>query len=201
MAEGIGTTVRSLFTRLTPIAQRETVELTGERILLRPLALSDAEEMFTFVSDVEVTRFLPWEPAPNVETVLNFLQEQIGRRKRGDSLGFAMILKETGRMIGSTDLMELKAVKGQAELGYLLARAYWGQGIMTEAATLTAGYAFRNLNVGRLCAWADQENKASRRVMEKLGMHLAGTEIRIVKNESRPYVRYEILRSVWEMNH
>jgi [ribosomal protein S5]-alanine N-acetyltransferase len=201
MSEGIGSAVRSMFTWLTPISQRETVELVGDRVLLRPLALSDADEMFTFVSDPEVTRFLPWDPAPNVETVQNFLQEQVGRRKRGDSLGFAMIQKETGRMIGSTDLMELKTIKGQAELGYLLARSCWGQGIMTEAALLTAGYAFRALNVGRLSAWADQENRASRRVMEKLGMHLAGTELRIVKNESRPYVRYEILRSVWEINH
>jgi [ribosomal protein S5]-alanine N-acetyltransferase len=201
MADGIGPTMRSMLTWLSPISNRENVELEGDRVLLRALSLTDAEEMFPFVSDPEVTRFLPWEPAPNVETVHHFLQEQVLRRKRGDSLGFALILRETGRMIGSTDLMELKAVKGQAELGYLLARPYWGQGIMTEAATLTAAYAFRALNIGRLCAWADQENTGSRRVMEKLGMHLAGTEVRIVKNESRPYVRYEILRSVWEMNH
>ncbi len=187
-----------MFALFSHTPDREGVRLEGERVLLRPLAVSDAEEMFAYASDPQVTHFLPWEPAPSADAVRPFLAEQVGRRKRGESMGFAIVDLVTNRMVGSTDLMDLRTQRGQAEIGYLLARPCWGQGIMTEAASLTAAYGFRELNLGRLIAWADQENWGSRRVLEKLGMRLAGNEMRIVKGEQRPYVRYELLRAVWE---
>lgn len=187
-----------MFALFSHTPNRENVLLEGPRVLLRPLAVADAEDMYAFASDPFVTRYLPWEPAPSADAVRPFLQDQVGRRKRGESLGFAIVDRATGAMVGSTDLMDLKAVRGQAELGYLIARPYWGQGWMTEAAALTADYGFREMNLGRLVAWADEENAASRRVMEKLGMRLAGAEVRTVKGEQRPYVRYEVLRAMWE---
>ena len=187
-----------MFALFSSTPNREHIHLNGAQILLRPLAVGDAEEMFAFASDPDVTRFLPWEPAPSADAVRPFLSEQVGRRKRGESLGFAIVYKPSGVMIGSTDLMDLKAQRGQAELGYLLARPFWGQGIMTEATSLTIDYAFGPMNLGRLIAWADQDNWASRRVLEKLGMNLVGMETRLVKGENRPYVRYEILRATWE---
>jgi [ribosomal protein S5]-alanine N-acetyltransferase len=198
-APNLGATMRSMLTRLAPISNRESVELDGERVLLRPLRLTDAADMLLFVSDPEVTRYLPWNPAPDIETVQNFLREHEARRRRGESLGFAIVHKATDTVVGSTDLFELKTARGHAEIGYLLSRSYWGQGIMHEAANLTIAYAFRSLGVGRLCAWADKENVRSQHVLEKLGMHLAGSEVRTVKNEIRPYVRYELLRSMWEI--
>jgi ribosomal-protein-alanine N-acetyltransferase len=129
--------------------------------------------------------------------VRGFLQDQVARRRRGESIGFSIVHRETGVMIGSTDLMELKAARGQAEIGYLIARAYWSQGLMTEAARLTLGYGFSSLHLNRIIAWADQDNAASRRVLEKLGMTVAGSEYRYVKGERRPYVRFEIGKSAW----
>lgn len=187
-----------MFALFSHTPDREGIRLEGTRVLLRPLMVEDAEEMFTFASDEQVTHFLPWEPAPSVEAVRPFLSEQVGRRKRGESMGFAIIDKATNIMIGSTDLMDLKTRRGQAELGYLLARSFWGRGYMSEAVRLTSGYAFGEMNLGRLVAWADHDNWGSRRVLEKLGMRLADTEMRIVKGENRPYVRYELLRAVWE---
>ena len=102
-------------------------------------------------------------------------------------------------MIGSTDLMDLKVVKGQAELGYLLAKPYWGIGLMTEAARLTIDFGFRCLKLKTIIAWADEENLASRRVMEKLGMERTGDERRIVKGVVRPYVCYSIQRARWQV--
>ena len=175
----------------------ESLLLTGERVTLRPLAVADTETMFAYASDPEVTRFLPWEPATQTESVRPFLEEQVGRRVRHESLGLAILLRETGEMIGSTDLMDLKRTRGEAELGYLLARPYWGQGLMTEAAHLTLEHGFHRLRLMRILAYADAENQGSRRVLEKIGMHVWGTEIRTVHNEDRPYVRYEIRRAHW----
>lgn len=173
--------------------------LVGERILLRPLCADDAPNMFAYARDPHVTRFLPWEPAPDAESVRPFLEDQVAKRRKGTALGLAIVLKETGQMIGSTDLMNLSFPTllrwhgpKRGELGYLLARAHWGQGIMTEAAGLTLDHAFGALGLTQVFAWADAQNAGSRRVLEKLGMCTRGSETRFVKGERRFYLRYEI---------
>jgi RimJ/RimL family protein N-acetyltransferase len=173
--------------------------LAGDRVLLRPLCVEDAEAMYAYACDPFVTRFLPWEPAPDVDSVRPFLRDQVRKRQRSQALGLAIILKATGQMIGSTDLMDLSFPTvlrwhgpKRAELGYLLARPFWGQGIMTEAAGLTLGHAFGALGLTQIFAWADGENQGSLRVLEKLGMCTRGTEIRDIKGERRLYIRYEI---------
>lgn len=174
-------------------------ELYGQRILLRPVALTDSEDMYRFVRDPEVTEFLPWQPAPDVYTVKAFLDQQIQRRRRGESLAFAIVLRDSGKVIGSTDLMQLKSVApATAELGYILSRPYWGQGIMSEAAALSRDYAFRYLKRRVLIAYADKENIGSCRVLEKLGMTEQGTEWRTVKEKNRLYARFELTREAWE---
>ena len=182
----------------TPPAFRDTVVVRGERIYLRPLSTSDDAAMYEFASDPLVTQFLPWEPAPSVASVRPFLQDQVGRRRRGESMGFAIVRCDTGVMVGSTDLMELKAVRGQAELGYLLHRHLWGQGLMSEAVALTLAYGFETLALQKVLAYADDANTASRRVLTKAGLTQTATETRFVKGEARLYVRYELLREVWE---
>lgn len=172
---------------------RDDLFLSGERICLRPIVEEDAEAMFAYARDPEVTRFLPWEPAPDVDSVRPFLREQVDKRRSGESLALAIVLRENNRMIGSTDLMDLKGGRTrQAELGYLLARPYWGRGLMTEAAALTAAHGFGGLGLSRLIGWADADNVASRRVLEKIGMRAHGSEIREVKGKRRLYIRYEM---------
>jgi [ribosomal protein S5]-alanine N-acetyltransferase len=175
-----------------------TIELQGERVLLRPVELRDAEDMFVFVADPKVVHFLPWQPAREVRGVQAFLEQQRGRRRSGESLAFAVIWKETGKVIGSTDIMQLQARDKHVELGYILAQECWGKGIMTEAAALSRNYVFQELKRIRLVAFADQENIGSRRVLEKIGMQEVGTEWRTVKELTRLYVRYELTRENWE---
>jgi len=190
-----------MFARFTTAAQTspwEKVRLESDRFYLRPISAEDSVDMYLYASDPEVVRYLPWEPAYSPEAVRPHLQEQVARRRRGESLEMAIILRETGRMIGSTNLMDMRAQRGQAEIGYLLSQFYWGRGIMTEATALTLGYGFCDIGLEKIIAWADEDNIASQRVMQKLGMTLAGAETRTVKYERRPYVRYQIERAAWE---
>ncbi|MES2463644.1 MAG: GNAT family N-acetyltransferase [Armatimonadota bacterium] len=192
---GVASSRKAAASRQDPFA--ETLVLSGEHLVLRPLHVSDTGAMFTYASDPEVTRFLPWEPATEVENVRPFLEDQVARRERRESLGLAILLRETNEMIGSTDLMDLKRARGEAELGYLLARPYWGRGLMTEAARLTLEHGFDRLRLNRIRAYADAANQGSRRVLEKVGMRVVGTEIRTVHQEDRPYMQYEIRRTDW----
>ncbi|MEI6432238.1 MAG: GNAT family N-acetyltransferase [bacterium] len=171
--------------------RHDSVHLVSERLTLRPLALDDAEDMLLFARDPEVTRYLPWSPNADLSTVRTFLRDQVNRRRRNESLGLAVVLRATNAVIGSTDLMELKRIPGEAELGYILARPYWGQGMMTESARLTLAYGFSEMALSSIHAWADEENFASRKVLQKIGMAFVTTEQRVVKGDQRTYVRYQ----------
>jgi ribosomal-protein-alanine N-acetyltransferase len=184
--------LRSLGWRLASRHRLPAVQLTSERLILRPLAVDDAGAMLAYASDPEVTRYLPWYPATQIDVIRTFLQDQEAQRLRGETLGLAMVLAKSQAMIGSISLMHLRSSEpGTAELGYLLARPYWGQGFMTEAARCVVHHAFTERRLTRLIAFADSENAASRRVLEKAGMQATTTELRIVKQESRIYVRFE----------
>ncbi len=180
------------------VAQTQPADITdpvieGDRIRLRILRESDAEAMWRIARDPIVTQYLPWEPMATPQAILPFIRDQEARRKRGDALCFAVLSKETDALIGSTDLVDMRRyLQTGAEIGYLLAKEHWGQGIMTEAASLTLRYAFNTLHLTRLVAFADVENRASRRVLEKLGMAQEGNEWRTIKNERRLYLRYEL---------
>jgi [ribosomal protein S5]-alanine N-acetyltransferase len=172
--------------------------LEGERVVLRPVELADAPDMFVFVADPDVVHFLPWYPASQLRGVQSFLEQQRGRRRSGESLAFSVIWKETGKVIGSTDIMQLQARDKHVELGYILAKEFWGKGVMTEAAALSRDYIFASLKRPTIVAFADHENIGSRRVLEKIGMREVGTEWRTVKELNRLYVRYELTRENWE---
>ena len=181
---------------MNPLA--DNFRLQGERVQLRPLASDDAEAVFAYARDPEVTHFMAWEPAPDVDSVRPFLAEQIGKRRRGEALALAIVLKGTEQVIGSTDLREVCSTSllrrrgpKRAELGYLLARPYWGQGLMTEAVQLTVAHGFMALGLTQIFAWVDAENRQSQRVLEKIGMHTHGREFRKIREQRRLYLRYE----------
>ncbi|MDX1932792.1 MAG: GNAT family N-acetyltransferase [Capsulimonadales bacterium] len=187
----------AIFSFLQRPPKRDDILLHGSHLTLRPIRISDAESMFDFATDPEVTRYLPWEADTTLTAVRSWLSEQVQRRQHGHSLAFAIVDRETGVMIGSTDLMDLKVRRGQAELGYLLSRHYWNRGLMSEATTLTVDFAFRELHLQKIYAWVDQANVASRRVLEKLGMECTDSELRFVKGERRSYLHYGLHREDW----
>ena len=186
------------FWRRRPAGGFPEIHRTGQQVALRPLRLGDDLPVFEYASDPEVTRFLPWHPAPSLDTVRSFLLQQIARRRRGESYAFAIELIPSKTVIGSTDLMGLDHAEGGCvELGYILGRTFWGRGLMTEAAKLTVDVAFDELSVGRLEAFADTQNIGSCRVLEKVGFRPLGTETRMVKDEERVYMRYGLDRDDW----
>ena len=96
------------------------------------------------------------------------------RAQGGRSVNWA-IRKKDGALIGGIGFLDLKigqCFKG--ELGYWLAKPYWGQGIMTEAARKSTAYAFREFGLVRVTANVFVTNLGSARVLEKSGFQLEG---------------------------
>lgn len=136
------------------------------RLLLRPLGLRDASRIFKlYAQDPVVTRYLAWKPHRSVRETRTFLRQVRTWRRDGTEHIWAITLG--GRLVGS---IGLRPKRTAIEIGYVLARRYWGRGFMPEAAGAVVAWAFSQPRVRRVWATCDIDNRASARVLEKLGM-------------------------------
>lgn len=141
--------------------------LETERLILRPLAETDVEAIYAMRSDADVMRFIR-EPQNRAESA-NWI-ELVSSRWATEQIGFcAVIEKSSEKFVGWCGLWHLKET-GEIEVGYAVAKEFWGEGYATEAAIEFLNYAFGKLQREKIVAVAQPENAASRRVMEKLGM-------------------------------
>jgi RimJ/RimL family protein N-acetyltransferase len=146
--------------------------LETERLRLRPHVMADAAAIFaTYAQDPEVARYVTWRPHQSVRTVREFLQSRALARRAGTAFSWAVTLRDGGRIVGN---IEARPSDHRVELGYVLARAYWGRGLMAEAVRALTDWALAQPEVHRVWAVCDVENGASARVLEKAGMAREG---------------------------
>lgn len=142
--------------------------LETERLILRPMNDGDIDDIFAMRADKDVMRFIR-EPVTNRREAEKWI-ELISSLWSHEKIGFcALIEKQSGKFIGWCGLWRLKET-GEIEVGYALAKDFWGKGFAVEAAEACLQYGFNQLNLEKIVAVANPENIASRRVMEKLGM-------------------------------
>lgn len=148
--------------------------LHTERLTLRPMRVSDTEDMFSYAKRADVTEFLLWSPhsAPSyTESYLRYLR---GRYALGEFYDWAIVERESGRMIGTCGFTRIDFPHDCAELGYVLNPDYHKKGYATEAARRVLRFGFEVLELHRVEAKFMRGNDASLRVMEKLGMQFEG---------------------------
>jgi hypothetical protein len=142
-----------------------------ERVVLRHFHVADLDAMAGVFADPEVMRFGPG-PQPR-DWVQRWLQGCLEDyyQKWGFGL-WAVVPKPDRRVIGFCGLTRFDDVDGrpEIEIGYRLARAFWGRGLATEAARAVRAYAFGVLVLPRLVSLIDPRNGASVRVAEKTGL-------------------------------
>lgn len=143
--------------------------LETERLVLRPVTLADAEDMYEYASKDENTYFVfPLHQS------LEDTQHSIATYFMANPLGkFGIELKETKKLIGTIDIrVDMK--KSKAELGYVLNQAFAKRGYATEAAAALMKFAFETLELEKVVASCDTRNTASEAVMKRLGMQKEG---------------------------
>ncbi|MEX1377973.1 MAG: GNAT family N-acetyltransferase [Eubacteriales bacterium] len=150
--------------------------LETERLILRHFIPDDAKHIFKLHNDIEVMRYIPHKEPLNVpiekcEKFINLCTEQYGR-KPGYGL-FAAIKKDTGEFIGWNEINSLDCTD-DIEIGYRYFEKYWGKGYATEISLALVEYGFSKLNLDKLVGIAMPQNKASIRVLEKIGMKYVG---------------------------
>ena len=170
--------------------------LQTERLILRPVQPDDAEAMFDYLRDEETVRFIT---VPPVKTVSEVLENSIQSYFMLDPIGkWAIVYDQT--MIGTIDL-RLNEAHRQAEIGYVLNKRYWGQGIMPEAAQAILAVGFDQLQLVRIFSEHDTRNPKSGRVMTKIGMQQEGVALKsqIIKGEIVDMVHYAITDTQYKM--
>jgi ribosomal-protein-alanine N-acetyltransferase len=139
-----------------------------ERLILRKPCLEDAPAIFTtYAQDAEVTRYMTWSPHKNIEEAYSIMQITLKSWEDGSAYSFAIILKDSRSLVG---MIAMHPDSFKVEIGYVLARAYWGKGYVTEAARVVTNWLLQQPGIYRVFATCDVENLASARVMEKVGM-------------------------------
>lgn len=151
------------------------MDLHTPRLTLRPIAVRDAAALFVARSDPEVMRYWDWPAQQSVAEV-----EDVFRRYAPDPadeslLWWAVSIVPDGPVIGECDLNTIDRQHRRAEVGYLFARAYWGQGYAAEAARAVIAYAFGALGLERLTARIHKGNIASVKLIERLNFRYEGT--------------------------
>lgn len=148
------------------------IEITTQRLVLRPLGTKYLETVHVYASDIENTRYMMRLPNDSIEETQAFLE---GAEKEWESehrsfYEFAIIYE--GKHVGAVSIYLEDDAGG--ELGWIINKACWRQGIAYEAATALLAYAKEALGIRRFIAHCDAENEASYRIMEKLGMIRTG---------------------------
>lgn len=144
--------------------------LLTERLILRMMRVSDCDDMYEYAKRREVTRFLSWRPHPSSEYTRQYLEYLSTRYNIGDFYDWAVVLKESKKMIGTCGFTRFDLHNNYAELGYVLNPKYCGNGYATEAAREVIKFGFKELELHRIEARYMPGNIASHRVMQKLGM-------------------------------
>ena len=149
-----------------------TQTLQTERLILRRFVERDAEAMFqNWASSDENLTYVTGEPHPDVEVTRTSIRNWIASYANPNYYKWAICLKENPeKVIGDISIVAIDDNDSSCEIGYVLGKAYWGRGIMTEALKTVLDFCFTQAGFQKIRARYASLNPASGRVMEKAGM-------------------------------
>jgi len=186
-----------------------TMEITTERLILREFTRDDWPDVLAYQSDPLYLRYTQWtERTP--EAVQAFVRVFIAQQEQQPRTKFqlAVTLRSTGQLIGTCGIRleppgVLSGEAHEAEIGYELSPAHWGQGYATEAAREIVRFGFEELRVHRIGAWCIAENVGSAHVLRKLGMREEGRqrEKEYFKERWWDTLLFAILELEWRAQH
>ena len=144
------------------------------RLILRPFALTDASTVQHLAGAYDIASTTLNIPHPYEDGVAEaWIETHPARFADGTSVSFAVVLRESGQLIGAIGLI-IEIAHRHGKLGYWVGVPYCGQGYCTEAARAVLRFGFAELGLHRIHASHFARNPASGRVMQKVGMIYEG---------------------------
>lgn len=151
------------------------MQLTNGQLILRPVQLSDAYELFCLIDASRQTlrQYLPWvDTIYTPEDESKSLAKMAPETQNGQILMLAITLEE--QIIGLIDLHDISRTHQKAQIGYFLSDAFSGHGYMSQALSLLEEYAFSSLKLHRLEILIDENNLKSQAVAQRAKYQLEG---------------------------
>ena len=175
--------------------------LEASRLLLRPLNEDDVDAIFEYCADPEVSKFTTWQTHQTKQDSMVLVEYALGNYKIGISAPYGIALKNNPKkIIGTVGWFWNTKPHKSIEIAYALARPFWGQGLMVEAAKVLINEALNKNDIHRISSRCISENMSSQRVMEKLGMRHEGTlrQSMLVKGKFVDITHLSMTRQDWE---
>ncbi|MBR6917456.1 MAG: GNAT family N-acetyltransferase [Clostridia bacterium] len=178
-------------------------EIYTERLILRAISSKDAPDMFEYSSDENVTKYLTWETHCDLHYTKSNIKRILKAYKSGRFFDWALVLKSTGKMIGTCGFTSFSYLNDSCEIGYVVNPAYHGCGIATEGASRVIEFAFGVLGAKSVVAKCMEENIASIRVMEKCGMVFDAKIARgaVKQNRYVDVIQYKLTKERYELKY
>jgi RimJ/RimL family protein N-acetyltransferase len=187
----------------------------SERIILRPLRITDAWDVYINIRDKEVSKYSIVAPPTCLDNPMGRLVCRLGRlivkavkllcsrlhlpvglkdRKLG------IVLKGAGKVIGIASVENIDWMNKTASVGFWIGKRYWGRGIMKETMPLLINYCFGVLDIHRLWAEVHIENLASLRIFDRANFEREGLFRKdgAIAGRRVDVVRLRLLRSNWQ---
>ena len=180
-----------------PLVAPDPIE--SKRLLVRLVVESDLPALLGVHASEEVTALLPYSRWESIADAQAWLVRMKGIQSTGLALQFVVVSKPTGLAVGTCLLFRFEEGSARAELGYVLGRAHWGQGLMQEALEALIGCAFGTMGLRRLEAEVDTRNRPSARLLQRLGFTKEGLlrQRWVTKGEAKDVEMYGLLGSEW----
>lgn len=176
--------------------------LETERLRLRKLMLRDANDIFEYAGNPEVSRFVTWDVHRAVADSISFIRASLTQYDENNCGPWGIVFKENNKLIGTISFMGWNHLQNNAEIGYAMSSDYWNKGIMTEAMKVSLTFGFNKMNLHRIQARCLTDNFASEKVMQKCGMKFEGIlREAIIKDGNYHDLKvYSILRNEFKEN-
>lgn len=175
------------------------------RLTLRQLTAADLPVLVREIGRWEVAQWLIHVPHPySMADGESWLEITRARRGTGTLLHFAAVPEGGAEMIGAIGLDMAAGGEGEAELGYWLSPAFWGQGLGTEMAQAMVACGFRDVGLSAIEAAVDPMNQASNNVLRKAGFRMVQVDPlhhRGLRGGPAPANIHRITRTAFEANH
>ena len=141
--------------------------LITDRLVLRELRASDAEQIFKIRTDARVNEFLDRGPSKSVDESLKFINNILKAQNNQDSIMWAITLKNEPQLIGTVVYWHIVKENDKAELGYEMLPEYFGKGIMREALMEVIRFGFEDMQLKIIVAETRADNLRSVNALEK----------------------------------
>lgn len=153
------------------------MRIDGLRLYIRPVELSDAQAL-TDTINASLDTLRPWMPwaqgKVSLEAEKKFIENAISEMFSNKSLTFCICLQGSHNIVGTVGTHNIDWLNFSTAIGYWVASSHQGKGYASEATLLLLEYLFTDMNLYRVSASAALNNRASARVLEKLGFQFEG---------------------------